>query len=128
MCNLDLAKNGARLQNVSCNCRDPDQTTDKMKPQDKKALIILIVFASIVTFYYFFIPSHNRRLALEEKYEGVVVKKYYRRGNALDIKTFSGELYKTTCQVADSIYNTVEIGDTVIKKSGDIYPVIKPRH
>lgn len=92
----------------------------------KEILLFILISGVIAILFVYIIPHSNSTLKSAEEYNGIVIRKYYKRGNSIDVRLSSNEIYSTKVSISDSIFNSIEIGDLVIKKSGqDKMEVIK---
>lgn len=84
----------------------------------KKIVIIFISAVIIALLLIYIIPESNSNLKMDESYSGIVVKKYYKRGNTFDIRIANGNIYSTKVSISDSMFNLVELGDSIFKTKG----------
>lgn len=90
-----------------------------IKKKMKRSLIKLSLIVFIVLFLaYVWVPYSNGKKTKSECYKGIVLKKYYKRGNILDVKLETGKVYSTH-SVLDSDFDKISIGDTVVMRNGE---------
>ena len=71
-------------------------------------------------------PSKVRKVDLDEEFMGVVTKKYCSRGCRVFIQKLDGVF--EICNTTDCLYDSAQVGDTIIKKKGtNLCTILKGR-
>lgn len=88
--------------------------------KNKRVIILLLIFLAVIAWLVFFwIPYRNNIVKINENFKGVVLSKYYKKGNTIDVKLFSGEVYTPHIGLKDDAFNKISIGDTVEMRHGE---------
>lgn len=86
----------------------------------KRSLIKLSIIIFIVLFLaYVWVPYRNKSIKYNESFKGIVLRKYYQRGNTLDVKLESNQIHTTNFGLNDSDFDKISIGDTVEMRNGE---------
>lgn len=86
-----------------------------------KSLIKLVIVLCIIAFLFLYARKHNLSLKFEESYSGILINKYYKRGNAIDVRLANGEIYTVKVSIHDSIFNKIQIGDSLGKEKDEMH-------